>query len=134
MSLAAIDDDAALGAEVDSVHQLGADRAFDVGYRILVGLPMQIDAVQTGSVDEKNIGDGCFQQRFQFSRIEKKSQTLIASFYEKFTVLFQVDSFQVDGATGADAGRFVFMSGVVMYAPEIDVIAAAAIVTQDGTA
>lgn len=71
VNLAAINDDTTFGTKVNSVHQLCADRAFNIRNRILVGFPVKIDAVNTNPVYLKNICDHSIQKYFQFYRIEE---------------------------------------------------------------
>jgi hypothetical protein len=126
--LAAIDDDAAFCPEIDTVHEFGADRAFDVGYTVVIGPHRAVDTIQLASVDGEYVGDRCLQERFQFPGIKKESQALIAAFDEKSAVYLEIDRYQTDAAPGADTFRLAFMGRIVIDPFKVDIIPASAII------
>jgi hypothetical protein len=127
--LTAIDDDATFCPEIDTVHEFAADRAFDVGYTVVIGPHSAVDTIQLASVDGEYVGDRCLQERFQFPGIKKESQTLIASFDQKSAVQLQIDGFQSDAAPRADTFRFAFIGRIVIDPFKVYIIPASAIIT-----
>jgi hypothetical protein len=127
---ATIYDDSAFSPEIYPVHDLAADRAFDVGYSVVDGFRV-VDTVQAAPVYREDIGHSRFQERFQFIRIKEEPKALLTSFDQEFTVYFQVDGFQADTATWAGSLRFTFMSRKVIYPFKVDIVAATAVVASD---
>lgn len=99
---------------------------------MLVRRTIGIYGIQSGSVYQKYIFYCGIQQSFQLRRIEEQSKTLIAPFNEKGAVEIQIDGFQLFVTARAGAGLIGFMGGIVMYPPEIHIIAVAAISAQQG--
>jgi hypothetical protein len=132
MVRASVDNHPAAAAEIHPAHDGSAYRAFDVGGGIVVASHVFVEVRYSVTVDLVDMGDRCLDQGFKLADIEKKAETLVATFDEKCSFNFQVDGFEGDGTPRAGSVRIGSRDGKSVYSLEVRIVSAAAVLTDDG--
>jgi hypothetical protein len=73
-----------------------------------------------------------FEKGFKFTGIKKEAKALRAAFNEKFAVYAKINGLEGDVAERTDSFLLTFMGSIVVNAGQIDIVATATIIADNG--